>query len=258
MLKRPIVLLPFLLLALCKLLVLLLLRYFTHAPVSYFMVDIVQIVGGEASLHYPSHFVMLPYLYELITLPLHVGGFVLFGWGVFMIADYYDGSLLSPRNYIDKIIWNFPSFLYIGIIYVTLAVSVPFVIALGAQKIESPFWRMTLERISWFFGFGATAAFVYALFFVKLYQDDLVRALRESIKFSLKRLLLTVLILLTISIIHAPLDYLTGHSHAVALAFTPERILLIIELGIIVEIFTSYFMFAATTYLAVGRKKAKG
>lgn len=257
MLKHPVILLPFFLLALCKFAVLLMLRYFTQPPISYFMVDIVRIVGGEASLHYPSHLVMLPYLYELATLPVVVVGFVLFGWGVFMIADYFNGGLRAAKSYIDKIVWNLPAFLFIGIIYSSLAISVPFVIALGAQNIESPFWRMALERISWFIGFGARAVLVYALLFVRLYQDDLVRALKESIGFSVKRLFLTVLILLTILIIHAPLNYLTAHSHAVALTFTPERILYLLELGIVAEIFTGYFMFSATTYLAVGGKRAQ-
>lgn len=256
--KRPVVLLPFFLLALAKLTVLLLLRYFTQSPVSYFMVDIVRTVGGEASLHYPSHFVMLPYLYEIVTLPVIVVGFVAFGWGVFMMADHFDGRLLSPRNYIDRIVWNLPAFLFIGIMYAALAVSVPFLIALGAQQIESPFWRVTLERISWFLGFGARAALVYALLFTRLYRDDLVRALKESVHFALKRMVLTVLILMTVAVMHAPLNYLTGHSHAVVHTFRPERILYIIELGIVVEIFTNYFMFAATTFLAVGRKGEKG
>lgn len=258
LLRRPVVVIPFVLLGMCKLGVLLLLRYYMHPPLSYFMIDIVRIVGGEASLHYPSHLVMLPYLYQLMTMPVIVGGFVLFGWGVFMISDCIDDTLLSQRKYIEKVVWNMPAFLFVGILYTALAISVPFVISLGAEKIGNPAGQALLARFAWLLGLAARMTLVYALLFIKLYRDDLVGAIRAGISFAIRRLLLTVMILLSISIVHAPLGYLTGHSHAAAMTFSPERILWYVIIGIVVEVFTNYFMFAATTYLAIGWKRPPG
>lgn len=257
MMRRPRLLLPFFLLALCQACLLLCLVFFMKVPLSFFMVDMVRIVGGEAALHYPVHFLRLPYLYHVMVLPIAVFGFVLYGWGVFMIADYFDGTLLSARQYLDKIVWNVPSFLAIGILFTVLGMNAPYMLSLLARHIDDSSLRFAVVLIAWAFGIGVKAVLVYSTLFVKIYRDELPTAIRMSARFSAKRPALTVMILLTVWILHAPLEYLTEHPGSVAKQFGPERIAVLMFVGLLLEIFTSFYLFASTTCLAIGAAKRR-
>ncbi|MBI4721303.1 MAG: hypothetical protein HY770_08820, partial [Chitinivibrionia bacterium] len=165
MLGHPRLLVPFSMLALLQAGMLLCLVFFMKAPLSFFMVDMVRLVGGEAALHYPVHYLRLPFMYHIMVLPAAVFGFVLYGWAVFMIADYFDGTLLSARQYVGAIVWNAPSFLIIGMLFASLGVSAPYLLSLLAQHIDDSTLRFAVRMGAWFAGFGAQAALVYSILF---------------------------------------------------------------------------------------------
>jgi hypothetical protein len=255
MVRRPGLLLPFALLALLQLIVLSCLIFFMNFPLSVFMVDMVRIVGGEAALHYPTYFIRLPYGFRIMALPVSIFGFVLYGWGVFMIADYCAGSLLSARQYLDKIIWNVPSFLTIGIVFTLLGVTVPSVLSLLAGNLEHSATRFTARLFAWLGGLGVKAAFVYAVLFVRIYRDELATAIKMSARFAVRRLALTLMILFTVWALHAPLAYLMAHAGGAAWRSDPDRIAVMLLADVILEACTGFYLFAATTCLAIGAGK---
>jgi hypothetical protein len=256
MIKQPQILLPFLVIALGQLLVLTMLTLFSKPPISLFMVPLVQIAGGEGALHYPAHYVALPYLYELVTLPLMmVFGFILFGWAVFMIADRLDQNMRPAKYYAGTIVWNIPAFVIIGIFFIALSTGIPAIVTMLSHHIHVALWRKVLERSGWLLGLAAEIFLIYSLLFMKLYQDTPLSAIRRSMQFAKKRLVLTVMIFITVSIIHKPFEYAASHSDVIALKFKPELLFYVLLGGIIIEIFTNYFIFVSTTYLAVGRKQ---
>ena len=66
--KHPVVLLPFVALALIKLFPLICVSFFTHPWISGFSVPAVRSIFGEEALHYPQHVLMLPEMFRVIDI----------------------------------------------------------------------------------------------------------------------------------------------------------------------------------------------
>jgi len=259
MLRSPSVPAPFVVFAALELLVLMSLTFFFVPPISTVMVPVTAAVGGEKALHFPMHFILLPHTYHLLYLPLVViVGFCLFGWAVSMMLDYYEhigvavpdgGRRRSPafRSMLSLVV--------VGVVYVTVISVLQLLFGAIASKIGN-IWA---SRLASLVGVAAIvcaqALLVYAPFHVVAHAENAVAAIVHSIRSGRRRFGVTVLILATVVIIHWPIDALLRHPDKVVLKFRPELVFFLLAAGIVVEMFTSYFLFASTTSLATGGRK---
>ncbi|GEM_PF-3256435 len=254
MLRKPSLLVPFFLLGCLEFAALLGLTYFSKRPLSYGMIDIIRIFGGEKALHYPAHFILLPDIYHVMSIPLvMVAGFILFGWAVLMMSDYFLNCLRETGFYFRTAVWNVPSFVLVGIVFVGLVIGAPEGMMFLASKTGKGPLSELINRAAWLAGFLTEIGLIYAVLSVKYYPDSPAKALRNSLHFARKHFIITGMVILTVVVIHSPFEYFYAHTSRFAAKYEPEIILWIMTANIAVEIFTNYFIFAATTYLALGK-----
>jgi hypothetical protein len=96
---------------------------------------------------------------------------------------------------------------------------------------------------------------VYSLYFLVTRTSNPFLAVLESVRLGRRKLALTAALVLTVFLIHLPVDFLTQRSDKVVLKFDPGLVVILLAAGIVVEIITNYFLFASTTSVAVGEGK---
>jgi len=259
MLRSPSVLAPFVVFAALELLVLMSLAFFFVPPISTVMVPITAAVGGEKALHFPMHFILLPRTYNLVYLPLTIiVGFCLFGWAVSMMLDYYEHiGVAVPEGGRRKstVLRSMFSLVVVGFVYVAVISVLQLLFGSAASRVGN-IWASRLASLVGVAAVVCAQAFlVYAPFHVVAHAENPIAAIAKSVRFGRRRFGLTVLVLATVVLIHWPIDALLRYPDKVVLKFHPELVFFLLAAGIVVELFTSYFLFASTTSLATGGRK---
>lgn len=255
MFRSPSAFLPFVIYAALLCLVLFAMAFFLVPPMSAFMVPVIELLGGDRALHYPMHLVMLPDMYHLIYLPLTaLVGFALFGWAVFRMGDTFqqEGSPMDARRPYASAI---PAMLVIGVVYVAAATAPAMGAAWLGAGMQSPQVVMLLTLSGLVVSVALQSLLVYAPMFVRTESRGAFAALGRSIRFAGRRMVQTAMILLTAVLAHQPIDYLLRQPDKVALKFRPELIIYLLVAGIVVELFTTYLLFSATTGMALSRRE---
>jgi len=248
------VLAPFIIFAAIQFLVLVCLALFHVPPIATLMVPVVQLLGGGEALHYPMHLILLPRMYHLVYLPLAVlAGFGLFGWAVTLMVEHHERANVEiDRRQRRPVKSLLPSLIALGVVYVVCVTGFQLLLSSLSGVITSP-------KIASVVSIGGIAVvvviqslIVYSVYFLVVRTTNPVEALVASIDFCRRHFGLTVLIVLTVFLIHFPIDYLVQRADRVVLKFNPELVFVLLAAGIVVEIVTSYFLFAATTSVATG------
>lgn len=255
MLRVPAALLPFVVHAAILCLVLFALAFFTVAPLASFMTPIVERLGGENALHYPMHLILLPDMYHLVYLPLTaVVGFVLFGWAVFAMGDHFQrgGVEMGAR---PSLLRSAPTLVVIGVCYVAAATLVPAAIAWLGRIVDHP----RLGGLLTLAGLVATAALqallVYAPLFVRTHGAGPFSALRRSVGLGRRRFAPTAMIVLTVILVHQPIDFLLRQPDRVVVKFQPELVIYLLLAGVVLELLTAFLLFSSTAGLALSRRE---
>jgi len=253
-LKNPRVILPFVVLAAVQALVLTVFLIFPTTPLVGALSGIMSAVFGPEVLHYPTHLVYLPQMYHLISIPLTVLlGFPLFGIGVSKVIRASSGATTPGFARTGGYIFSSIS---IGLLFVLVIYGVQ----LGTSFIAglmglTPLAGLVKLAVMVFLVL-VQALLVYALYFVVKRGAGPVRAVKSSIGFSKKRIILTALLVGTVVVLHQPVDFVVDNPDKVALKFKPEVIPVMMFAGIVLEIFTNFFLFASTTLLALREERS--
>lgn len=255
MLRSPSILLPFVIFAAIQSLVLIACAFFNVPPLSTFMVPVVAFISGEQSLHFPMHFVLLPGLYHSLYLPLTViVGFVLFGLAVSRMVDFYQrqGSRAAKRPSIAR---SAPSMMVIGLVYVLLA-TVPVLLSeyVGSRMGGGP-PRKALSVAGVVISLSLQVLLVYSLLFLSTGARGAFAAIGRSLAFARSRFVLTFLLVLTVYVVHRPVDYVLSRPDKVVLRFDPEMVFFLLLGGVVLELVTSYLLFSSTVSVVLARKK---
>lgn len=257
MLRSPSVLGPFVIFAAVQFLVLVCLSLFFVSPLSSVMVPVVERLGGEHALHYPTHMMMLPRMYHSVYLPLVVlVGFVLFGWAVSLMVDYYENIGVGiPGRKRRSMFSLVPSMIVLGLIFVVAITAVQLVFSILGGKVGGV-WP---SRLAWIAGLagviGIQTFLVYSLYFLVTQTSNPFEAIGKSVNFSRQQPVLTAMVVFTVFLIHLPVDFLVQRSDAVVLKFDPQLVFVLLAAGIVLEILTNFFLFASTTSVVTGGRK---
>jgi len=255
MLRSPGALLPFVVYAAILALMLFALAFFLVPPMSSLMVPVVKAIGGERALHYPMHLILLPDMYYVLYLPLTaLVGFVLFGSAVFHMADAFqrEGATMDARSPFARAI---PAMLIIGLVYVFAASAPNMTASWLGTLVENPRLTGLITLAGILASLGLQSLLIYAPMFVRTESRGARGALRRSIKYARTRFTQTAMVLLTVVLIHQPIDYLLRQPDKVVLKFRPELVIYLLIAGIVIELATTYLLFSATTGMALSRRE---
>ena len=255
MLKSPGVLLPFVIFTAIQSVVLIACAFFSVPPLSYFMVPLVQFVSGEQALHFPMHFILLPSLYHVLYLPIViVVGFVLFGRAVFLMGDHFEnhGVRMGNRPSLTR---SIPSIILIGLAYVLLA-TIPVVFSQYlSNTLDVRLGGKIFRLIGVILSVSFQALLIYSLVFLRTGTSGALGAIKKSISFARGKFTLTFLLVLTVYIIHRPVDFILSRPDKVVLRFDPEMVFFLLLGGIVLELVTSYVLFSSTASIVLAKKK---
>lgn len=248
-LKSPSTLLPFLAFGVLQAAVLAALAFFTTPALATIMVPVVRVLGGEAALHYPTSFVLLPATYRMLYLPLAATvGFALWSLGVWsMIAHHDVGARAQPRSFRSAL----PNIVVVGIIFVTVTVVVGRGLALAAAELPPgiPSKLATLAIIV--VTACAQTLLVYTPAILRLRGGNAFSAIRTSARYARHMFLPTALVIATVLVAHVPADWLIGNADALAGRFRPEIVFHLMVGSIVLEIITAFLLFAGVVALAL-------
>lgn len=248
-LRSPSTLLPFLVFGVVQALVLAALAFFTTPALASLTVPMVRALGGEAALHYPTSFVLLPATYRMVYLPLVATvGFGLWSLGVWsMIAHHDVGERSGPRSFRAAL----PNIVLVGIIFVAVTVAVGRGLALATAALEpgivSKLATLGILAVT----ACAQALLVYAPAVLRLRGGNALSAVRTSMRYARRMFLPTALVIATVLVMHVPVDWLIGNADALVGRFRPEIVFHLMVGSIALEVITAYLLFAGVVALAL-------
>ena len=257
MLRSPSVLGPFFIFAALQFLVLVCLTLFYVSPLSVVMVPVVKLLGGEEALHYPMHMILLPQMYHQVYLPLAIlVGFALFGWAVSLMVDYYERAGVDiPGLKRRPTASMIPSLVALGLIYVGVITAVQLAFNYIGSTLPVGLAALLVSVVGVALVLAVQALLIYSVFFLVTRTSNPLEAVGLSARYGLKHPGLTVMIVLTVLLIHLPVDFLSARADKIALKFDPQLVVVLLSVGIVFEILTNFFLFASTTAAVTGGRK---
>jgi hypothetical protein len=249
---HPAVVLPLAIFCAVQLLIVLLLAWFTEPLVAPVMVPAMRLLGGEQALHYPLHLVGLPSVYQRIYLPLvAIVGFSLWSLAVWKLVDRHPlGSERGRRDFRPSL----PHIVVIGVLFVGASVATGEASAriIGARTPE------LVERAVWIVSMGLTtvlqALLVYAPLVLRIRGGNFFNAIVRGASYARRHYAATAFMIVTVLLIHLPVDFLLSRADRIAARFHPETVLQVMIGSIVLEMFTAYILFAGITELAFPRE----
>jgi hypothetical protein len=249
---HPAVLWPFALFALLQLLILLAMGMFTSPLLAPVMVPVLRFLGGEQSLHYPLHLVELPSVYQRVYLPLVATvGFVLWTLAVWKLVDRHAVGREGPRRPFGRFL---PQTILLGILFVGASL----VVSESFSRLVNPKTPATLVRAILLASVAVTALaqtfLIYAPVALRLRGGNAWSSIRAGARYAAGHFLATTLVILTVLVVHLPLDFLLSRADRVAARFHPETVWQLMAASVALEMITAYVLFAGITELALPRE----
>ncbi len=248
-LQSPSILAPFLVFGLLQVVILTLVAFFAARPVAPFMIPVVTALGGDASLHYPTHFVLLPATYRLLYLPLAATvGFALWSWGVWSMVAHHEASLRVGARPLGK---AWPSILVIGVLFVGVTVALGRGLAVVTERLPEGIAARggTLAVIA--LTAFVQAFLVYAPVALRLRGGGPLAAIRKSARYALHHFGATLMLVTSVLLVHLPLDGLIANPDVIAARFHPEAVFHLMIASVLLEVVTAFVLFSGTVALAL-------
>ncbi len=248
-LRSPTVIVPFVVFGLVQAFILTFLAFFDWLPIAPVAFPIVELLGGEAALHYPTHFVLLPRIYESVYLPLVATlGFALWTYAVWAMVDRHEvGQRVKTRPFRTLL----PGVLVVGVLFVLVSAGLGRSLgALAGMVTPGPAARAAMAAAILVVA-AAQSFLVYAPVVIRLRGVGAISAVRSSARYTARNFWPTALVVATVLLAHLPLDVLIASSHRIAFRFAPEVIYYLMLGSIALEVVTAYVLFASVVGLAL-------
>ncbi|HEX5133261.1 MAG TPA: hypothetical protein VFX92_12335 [Candidatus Krumholzibacteria bacterium] len=248
-LRSPSVLVPFLVFGLLQMLLLSALAFFDWPPIAPLMLPVVRALGGDAAIHYPAHFALLPRVWDSVYLPLVATiGFSLWTLAVWVMVGHHEVGRRVPSRRFRALL---PGVIGVGVVFVGVSAG----LGRAAAWLAGYAPAGNAAQISLVAAIALVAVaqslLVYAPVVLRIRGVNALSATVASVRYALRNFWPTVLVVATVLAIHAPLDILIGNSDRVAVRFHPEMVYVILLGSIALEMITAYLLFASVVGLAL-------
>lgn len=250
-LRDPGAWMPFVIFGFVQGVILLAMAMFTTPWLSPVMVPVMRFLGGENALHYPLHLVGLPAAYQRVYLPLVASvGFSLWTRAVWKLVDLHTPGAVRPHRRLGPLL---PHVVVIGALFVGTSVLVS---GLASNLVNPRTPAMVARGIalaSVVLVATVQTFLVYAPVALRLRGTNAWDALCSGARYTRRNFMATALLIITVLMLHLPLDFLLSRADRVAARFSPETILQLMMGSVTLEVITAYILFAGVTELALPR-----
>lgn len=246
-LSEPRILIPFFILAVCETLLLWILANSPHFPFSFVFAPPIRRIWGDIYLHYPYIFELLPRIFYFmkIVLSIFVGSLTT-GMAIHLILA---SDKNEPIDLKKTFFFVFKRYLSLMLLAAVLFITVHFVMKqpaiiffnyfkAGHAKLlflGPKFWfGMFLPAVSFFMAVVLQAIFVYSFPYVVIKGKKFLVALVLGVKLFLKNWLKTLVVVTIPMLLYIPVTMLRNNSAVLADKFSPEIVVSVLFVGIII------------------------
>lgn len=267
MAKRPVVILPFFIIAFLEGLALELISFSTRRPLSFIAGPIIRKFSGDAFLHYPYSLLKLPkYFYYSQILVFIFAGVVLMAISVNIFKNIQGGLPLKANALIKNASKKYLSFLVFGIIIAVLMLLLEKADRTIIAKLEQ-FTSGFLPQITHeFYSFAFTiflflsniimqAFLVLTVPIMVIKKTPLLKAIWGSIGMGFRNFFGIFTLIFLPSILYLPIALLKAYSPNFIATTFPEIGLYIIGVGIVVTIFVECFIIVCASGFLLEKEK---
>ena len=270
MAKRPILLLPFFIIAFLEGLALELLYFSTRQPLSFIAAPIIRKFSGEAVLHYPYNLLKLPkYFYYTQILIFIFAGVLLLAVSVNIFKNIKEGLPLKANALIKNAAKRYLSFVIFGVIVTvlihflgkfdkTVIMKLEHFTSGRIPQITREFYSLSLV-LSLFVSNVMIQAFLVLTVPIMLIRNaPLVKALWGSICLGARHFFVIFPLVFLPSLIYLPIAVLKAYSPVITSKTFPEMGLIIVGAGVIVAVFVECFIIVCAAQFLMDKDKAAG
>jgi hypothetical protein len=251
---RPVVWVPFLVVAGAKLALLFLLIFFHQASVLPLALPLVRLLGGDAATHYPVLFYALPTMFARADLAISALVASIAGGAATLLFARALGYADIPKAW-GRAWRSAPTLIPVNILVMGLLFGVAALGKLAPQELvlQNAAVRWGIRGGTLFLFILIQSFVVYTTAWVVLVGHKIGPAFRDSIRVTIRTFLPTALVVAVPALLLFPLSYAGSRVDLVASKFRPEVIVGVLCTEIAVEVLATFLLVGAVTRLFLWR-----
>ncbi|MBN1870058.1 MAG: hypothetical protein JW847_05745 [Candidatus Omnitrophica bacterium] len=266
---HPIILFPFITIAFIQILVLEILYFSPRFPLSAFFNPIIQTLWGEAFIHYPNNFIILPKLFRnaQLSLYLFVSSFLI-AVAISIISAINDNRKIkfskACRDVLSQYVHVFiAALLTLGVFWGFFrAYNLLVVRVLQIKSAEGIFpviKTIVIEGAPYFnliIGALVTTLFAFVLPLIVIDKRKIFSAVLLNFRYLWGSFWLVAALVVAPVLLYVPVLMLRGNAAGIAQATFPEAGALILAAGILVTMFIDAMIYTAITMFYLLKKES--
>lgn len=256
--SNPRILIPFFVVGLVDAIILTVLYLAPRPPLSAVLAPPIRAFWGEQFLHYPMNFLLLPNLFKYVHLIATASiGVLMSGLAIGLIQQTNAGHrpLLSQnlinsfKRYLALVsIWAFV-FAIVWVIF-----KVPQVVILKSRFSELKGVVQSVFYTSLFISIFVEAVFIYAMPAAIVENRGAYRAIQRAVSVSRSIFLPTFLLVMIPTLFYLPVMIAKGKLPALMMRFSPDIVLVVLGVGIILSMGVNCIVTSSATVLFLLKK----
>jgi hypothetical protein len=244
--RKPITFVPLGLYATLQILLLIGLVFYMYPPFSFVFLPLHRLLFGEAALHYPNNFIVLPNLFEILNIILGgIMGIIVIAYSTLLFFAEGDrqaarktGGSISKRYVHLFAAWTVETGLILFVVFAMVRLSLLF-----------PSWKSYIVGFRVFVVLCVSAAFAFTTALILIEKKPFWKALPQSAKMFGSYAILLVLLVGIPTLIHLPLQFVLSNTAVVVRKLNPEVIAILIGAGVVASMFSNYLTIGTVTHL---------
>ncbi len=254
MLRQPIVMLPFIVVAFLEALALEFIYFSPRKPISFLVNPIVRKFSGELFVHYPGNLIILPKLFYYAQLVIYVFcGVFLTAIAVNIFKNIKMGLPLKTKALVKNALSRYPAFFGYGLIMVTLILIIGRLDKLPFLKL--PLLGMILDLFLINVVMQTFLILVVPIIVTK--KKSLLKAVGGSICLGWRNFISIFGLIILPFVVFLPISILKSYSVRLIDKTFPEINLCLAAVGIIVTIFLDCFVFICAAQFLMDKMRPK-
>jgi hypothetical protein len=268
MLRRPIILLPFFIIAFFEGLALELIYFSNRWPLSLITAPIIRKFAGEPTLHYPINLVKISkyFYYTQMAIYIIVGVFLI-AITINIIKNIKSGLPLKTNALIKNALNRYVSLFIFGIIMIVLIsllkkgdallfTKIARAISIKLPQIDPKFYSLGLALLLFLTNIIMQVFFVLTIPIIVIRKNSLFKALLSSIAMGARYFFSIFTLILLPFLIYLPIVLLKSYSSILVHTTFPEISLLAAAVGIVATVFVECFIVVCATQFLLAKEEA--
>lgn len=268
MTKKPVIMMPFFIIAFLECLALELILFSTRKPLSFIADPIMRKFYGEAVIHYPYNLLTLPKLFYYAQVIIYIfAGVFLTAISVNILKNVIEGLPIKRNALVKNASKRYLSFVGIGIILIALILimkNMDSFIFLKLIRFASKYFPQAASRFGYlglalflFFSNLIMQVFLIAIIpIMVILKQPLFKALWRSIVLGFRNFISIFKLIFLPLLIYLPLALVKNYSAALAGKTFPEITLYIVMTGSIIAAFVDCFIIVCVSRFLMEKNKS--